>query len=43
VNQAIANGTGYDELRTRIDSGEAQLGLVPSDGTEPLWLTPTNT
>jgi len=25
VNQAISNGTGYAELRTRIDSGETEL------------------
>jgi hypothetical protein len=25
VNQAIANGTGFAELRTRIDSGETGL------------------
>jgi hypothetical protein len=39
VNQAIANGTGYTELRTRIDTGETELVLVPSDGSEPLWRT----
>jgi hypothetical protein len=41
VNQAIANSTGYAELRTRIDTGETELVLVPTDGTEPLWLTQT--
>ena len=41
VNQAIANGTGYTQLRRRIDSGETELVLVPTDGTEPLWLTRT--
>jgi hypothetical protein len=43
VNQAIANGTGHAELRTRIDTGETELLLVPQDGTEPLWLTRTYT
>ena len=38
VHQAIANGTGYIELRTRIESGETELVLVPADGSEPLWL-----
>lgn len=39
VNLAIANGTGFAELRTRISTGETELVLVPTDGTEPLWLT----
>jgi hypothetical protein len=39
VNQAIANSTGCTELRTRIDTGQAELVLVLADGTEPLWLT----
>jgi hypothetical protein len=41
VNQAIANGTGYAELPTRISTGETELVLVPADGSEPLWLTST--
>ena len=41
VNLAIANGTGFAELRTRISTGETELVLVPTDGTEPLWLTRT--
>ena len=41
VNLAIANGTGFAELRTRIETGETELVLVPTDGTEPLWLTTT--
>jgi hypothetical protein len=39
VNLAIAKCTGYADLRTRIDTGETELVLVPTDGTEPLWLT----
>jgi hypothetical protein len=38
VNLAIANGTGFAELRTRISTGETELVLVPTDGTEPLWI-----
>jgi hypothetical protein len=41
VNLAIANGTGFAELRTRISTGETELVLVPADGTAPLWLTHT--
>ena len=41
VNLAIANGTGFAELRTRISTGETELVLVPTDGTEPMWLTRT--
>ena len=39
LNEAILSGTGHVQLRTRIDGGEAELVLVPADGTEPLWLT----
>ena len=39
VNLAIANGTGFAELGTRISTGETELVLVPADGTKPLWLT----
>ena len=39
VNLAIANGTGFAELRTRISTGETELVLMPTDGSEPLWLT----
>lgn len=42
VNVAIANGTGFAELCTRISTGETELVLVPADGTEPLWLTRTD-
>lgn len=41
VHQAIANRTGVLELRTRIETAETELVLVPADGTEPLWLTRT--
>lgn len=33
------NGTGYIELRSRLDTSQTELVLVPIDGTEPLWLT----
>ena len=36
---AVRNGTGKVELRTRVESNETELMLVPADGTEPLWLT----
>ena len=38
VHQAIRDGTGYVELRTRIETGQVELVLVLTDGTEPLWL-----
>jgi len=38
VNQAIANGTGYAALHTRISTGETELVLVPADGSEALSL-----
>jgi hypothetical protein len=42
VHQAIANRTGHLELRTHIETAETELVLVPTDGTEPLWLTRTH-
>jgi hypothetical protein len=42
VHRAIANRTGFLELRTRIETAETELVLVPVDGTEPLWLTRTH-
>jgi hypothetical protein len=42
VHQAIADSTGHLELRTRIETAETELVLVPTDGTEPLWLTRTH-
>ena len=42
VHQAISNGTGYVELRTRIETGRTELMLVPTDGSEPLWIAHTN-
>jgi hypothetical protein len=35
---AVRNGTGTVELRTRVETNEAVLVLVPTDGSEPLWL-----
>jgi hypothetical protein len=31
------NGTGQVELRTRVESNETELVLVPTDGSEALW------
>jgi hypothetical protein len=39
VFDAVRNQTGHVELRTRIDTAKTELVLVPTDGTEPLWLT----
>jgi len=36
---AARNGTGKGELRTRVGSNEAELVLVPVDGSEPLART----
>lgn len=41
VHEAVQRGTGFTELRTRIETGETELVLIPIDGTEPLWLTRT--
>jgi len=41
VMDAVRNGTGKIELRTRVESNETELVLVPTDGSEPLWLTRT--
>jgi hypothetical protein len=38
---AVHNGTGKIELRTRVESNETELVLVPTDGSEPLWLART--
>jgi len=35
---AVRNGTGKVELRTCVQSKETELVLVPTDGSEPLWL-----
>jgi hypothetical protein len=35
---AVRNGTGKVELRTRVESNETELMFVPTDGSEPLWL-----
>jgi len=39
LNDAILSGSGHVELRTRIDGGQVELVLVPTAGSEPLWLT----
>jgi hypothetical protein len=41
MHQAVHNDTGYVELRTRIETGQTELALVPTDGSEPLWLART--
>jgi hypothetical protein len=38
---AVRNGTGKVELRTRLETSETELVLVPVDGSEPLWLART--
>ncbi len=38
---AVRNGTGKVELRTRVESNQTELVLVPTDGSEPLWLART--
>ena len=38
---AVHNGTGKVELRTRVESNETELVLVPVDGSEVLWLART--
>ena len=38
---AVRNGTGKVERRTRVESNETELVLVPTDGSEPLWLART--
>ena len=38
---AVRNGTGKVELRTRVESNETEQVLVPMDGSELLWLTRT--
>jgi hypothetical protein len=34
---AVRNGIGKVELRTRVESNETELAVMPSDGFEPLW------
>ena len=38
---AVRNRTGRVELRTRVESNETELVLVPMDGSEALWLART--
>jgi len=42
VIEAVGSGTGKVELRTRVESNETELVLVPTDGSAPLWLTRTS-
>ena len=39
---AVRNGTGKVELRTRVETNETELVLVPADGSQPLWLPRTS-
>jgi len=41
VMDAVRNGTGKVELRTRAESNETELMLVSADGSEALWLART--
>jgi hypothetical protein len=38
---AVRNGTGKVELRTRVESNETVVVLVPADRSEPLCLART--
>ena len=38
---AVHHGTSKVELRTRVESNETELVLVPKDGSEGLWLART--
>ena len=38
---AVRHGTGRVEVRTRVESNETELVLVPTDGSQPLWLART--
>jgi hypothetical protein len=38
---AVRNGTGKVELRTRAESNETELMLVPTDGSEVLLIART--
>ena len=42
VHEAIQCRSGSAELRTRIETGQTELVLVPRDGSERLWLTRMN-
>jgi hypothetical protein len=35
----LSAGVDSRKLRTRIETGQTELVLVPRDGSEPLWLT----
>jgi hypothetical protein len=41
VEYVLNDGTGYVELRTRIETGQVELVFVPIDGSEPLWIART--
>jgi hypothetical protein len=38
---SVRNGTGKVELRTRVESNETELVLVPTDGSKPLSIAST--
>jgi hypothetical protein len=42
VHQAIHDGTGFVEPRTRIETGQAELVLVPTDGSDVLLIASSN-
>jgi hypothetical protein len=35
ISEALRHGTGHVEVRTRLDTSEAELVFVPSDGSKP--------
>jgi hypothetical protein len=41
LNDFVRNGTRTLELRTRAESNETELMLVPADGSEPLLIAST--
>ena len=41
TRDAVRNGTGKVELRTRVESSETELVLMPTDGSEPLVIAST--
>jgi len=41
VSEALRHGTGHVEVRTRLDTSEAELVFVPSDGSKPEMLSRT--
>jgi hypothetical protein len=41
VHQVIHDGTGYVELRTRIETGQVELVLVPTAVSKPFSIART--